>query len=238
VKAITHIGQMPRIKELPHEERPRERLWQQGGSALRVSELIAILLRTGMRGKSAITLSEELLQQYPSLNDLCRAPVQALAKTKGLGPAKAIQLKAAFELGARLAKSRIDPRPIECAEDVLQLLGEELRQLPCETMRILSLNTKSRLVAQDEISSGSLNETVSHPREIFKTVILRHAASFILVHNHPSGDPSPSQADLQFTRQIREAAMFMQLNFHDHVILGLASSTHPAYFSFRENGYL
>jgi len=226
------------IKDLPCEERPRERLWQQGNAALGLAELIAILLGTGTRGQSALSLAEDVLRHYPSLNQLCRASAMELAKIKGLGPAKATQLKAAFELGARLAKSQINLCPIECAEDVRQLLGEELRQLPYETMRILSLNSKSKLIAADEISSGTINETIVHPREIFKNVILHNAASFILVHNHPSGDPSPSQADIHITGKIREAASLMQVNFHDHVILGVASSSHPSYFSFRENGYL
>jgi DNA repair protein RadC len=229
---------MSKIKEMPVMERPRERLWLQGAPSLRVAELIAILLRTGIRGKSAIVLADELLAQYPSLDHLCRASARELAKIKGLGPTKATQLKAAFELGVRLSKTRINQQPVECAEDVLQLLGEELRQLPHETMRVITLNTKLRLIAVDQISSGTLNETTVHPREIFKSAITRHAASFILVHNHPSGDPGPSQADITFTKQIREAAKFMQIGFHDHVILGIASANHPAYFSFRENGYL
>jgi DNA repair protein RadC len=229
---------MSMIKEMPSEERPRERLWRQGADSLRNAELIAILLRTGIQGKSAIALADELLTKYPSLNELCRASARELSKIKGLGPTKAIQLKAAFELGARLAKSQINHRPIETAEDVLQLLGEELRQLPYETIKLLALNTKLRLIAIEEISSGTLNETTVHPREIFKAVIAHNAANFILVHNHPSGDPTPSQADHNFTTQLRKAAELMQIYFQDHVILGIASPQHPAYFSFRENGYL
>ncbi|MDR2463638.1 MAG: DNA repair protein RadC [Verrucomicrobiales bacterium] len=229
---------MPKIMEMPGEERPRERLWRHGAASLRTAELLAILLRTGIQGKSAIALADELFVKYSSLNELCRASAHELAKIKGLGPTKAIQLKAAFELGARLAKTQASQHPVECAEDVLQLLGEELRQLPCETMRILTLTAKLRLIAMEQISSGILNETTVHPREIFRAAIAHNAAYFILVHNHPSGDPSPSQADIAFTAQLREAAKLMQINFQDHVILGVESTAHPAYFSFRENGYL
>ena len=229
---------MASIREMPNEERPRERLWRQGTASLRTAELVAILLRTGIQGKSAIVLADELLVKYPTLTALCRASAHELAKHKGLGPTKAIQLKAAFELGSRLAKSQINHRPIESAEDIMQLLGEELRQLPCETMRLLALNTKLRLIAAEEISSGTLNETTVHPREIFRAAFLHNAAGFVLVHNHPSGDPSPSVADIKFTEQLRAAAKLMQLNFHDHVILGVSSPHHPAYFSFREAGYL
>ncbi|MDR1305577.1 MAG: DNA repair protein RadC [Verrucomicrobiales bacterium] len=229
---------MVRIQEIPSTERPRERLWRQGAGALRLAELLAILLRTGLPGKSAIEVADELLIKYPTLDELGRAAVGELAGHKGIGPAKATQLKAAFELGSRLASSRREHLPVETAEDVLQLLGHELRQLPHETARLLALNTKLHLIAVEKISSGTLNETVVHPREIFKIALMHNAAGFILVHNHPSGDPNPSQADIQFTRQLREAAKLMQVQFHDHVILGVSSPSHPAWFSFRENGYL
>ncbi|MDR1190052.1 MAG: DNA repair protein RadC [Verrucomicrobiales bacterium] len=229
---------MPKIMEMPDAERPRERLWHHGPTALRAAELIAILLRTGVRGKSALALADELLAAYPTLNELCRASAAELAKRKGLGPAKAIQLKAAFELGARLARTRVSQKPVECSEDVLQLLGEELRLLPCESLRVLALTVKMRLIVVEEISSGVLSETAAHPREIFRALITRNAAYFILVHNHPSGDPAPSQADIAFTKQVRDAAEFMQIGFHDHLIIGIASPAHPAYFSFREDGLL
>jgi DNA repair protein RadC len=228
-----------KILELPAEERPRERLWKQGAEALKVSELLAILLRTGIKGKSAIKISEELLYQYGSLDKLCRADVKELSKIKGIGFSKSIQLKASFELGSRLSQSIALSVPLDTPHRISDYLGDKLRQLRHETLHVLALNTRYHLIAHEEISSGTVNETIAHPRDILRVPILHQAYAFVLVHNHPSGDPSPSTADYDFTLKIKEAAQMVQVSFLDHVILGIATPSNPkAYYSFREEGYI
>ncbi|MDD5262903.1 MAG: DNA repair protein RadC [Methylacidiphilales bacterium] len=229
---------MSQIKEMPNDERPRERLWKKGAESLRTAELLAILLRTGMRGRSALDIADELLRKYTDLTQLCRAEAVELSRVKGLGLAKAVQLKASFELAGRLAKCQASDIPVETPSDVQQLLGEELRQLPYESMRVLALNTRLKLMAMEEVSAGTVNETVAHPRDILKVGIVRQAYGIMIVHNHPSGDPSPSNADLDFTVRLREAARLMQIELVDHIILGVAGCSRPAYYSFKEAGYL
>lgn len=229
---------MARIKDMLSDERPRERLWERGASSLKVSELLAILIRTGMKGTSAVALSEQLLSRYRTLDHLARVSARELAKIKGLGMAKAVQLKAAFELGVRLSRSRALEQPVETPQDVQRLLGEEMRQLPHESLRVLVVNTRLKLVAVEELSRGTINETVAHPRDILRHALLHRAYGIILVHNHPSGDPAPSPADLDFTLGLKEAAQLLQVYFIDHIILGSASDVDRGYYSFKETGYL
>lgn len=230
---------MTRIREMLEGERPRERLWEGGAEALKTSELIAILLRTGMQGKSALAMGEEILVRYGSLHELCRVPAQELSKIKGVGMTKAVQLKAAFEIASRLAASRRREIPVETPQDVQALLGDEMRQLAVESLRVVALNAKLRVIAVEEISRGTISETVANPRDVLRVALLHQAYGFLLVHNHPSGDPAPSRADLEFTQKVKEAARTMNVLFHDHIILGVGSESKPdSYYSFRETGYL
>ena len=230
---------MTRILEMVAEERPRERLWNRGAASLKTSELIAIMLRTGMKGKSAVVLGEEILCRYSTLDALCRASALELSKIKGVGMTKAVQLKAAFELAARLSASRRQELPIDTPEDVYQLLGEEMRSLPVETLRVIALNTRHHLIAVKEVTRGTLNETIAHPRDILKVAVEHNAYGVIVAHNHPSGDPAPSNADLEFTQGLKKAAQILQIELFDHIILGTSSEKQPkAYYSFREAGYL
>ncbi|MFH1067374.1 MAG: DNA repair protein RadC [bacterium] len=230
---------MTRICEMIASERPRERLWNGGADTLKTSELIAILLRTGLKGKSALVLGEEILHRYPSLNDLCRASALELSKIKGVGMAKAVQLKAAFELAARLAASRRNEQPVETAQDVHRLLGDEMRLLPYESLRVLPVNARYHLLAVKEISRGTTDGTIGLPRDVLKIALEHHACAFFIVHNHPSGDPLPSNEDRDFTSQLRRAAQLLEVQLLDHVILGVPSATQPeAYYSFKEAGYL
>jgi DNA repair protein RadC len=229
---------MPKIKEMPAGERPRERLWTQGASGLRTAELLAILLRTGMAGRSAVQVADELLVHFQSLDRLARAEVQEIARIKGVGRTKAVQIKAAFELAARWAKDRTEALPMRSPWDIEAYLGEELRQLERESLRVLVLDTRLRLKQAREISRGTVNETTAHPRDVLEPVIAERGYGFVLVHNHPSGDPSPSHADLLFTQRVRDAAQLLQVQFHDHVILGKPTADRPGFYSFREAGYL
>ncbi|PAW80046.1 MAG: hypothetical protein B9S32_01565 [Verrucomicrobia bacterium Tous-C9LFEB] len=228
------------IREMDPQERPRERLLKQGAESLKTSELIAILLRTGMKGASALDVAEKMLSQYGhSLEALSRASVNELAKIKAVGQTKAIQLKAAFTLGARLSRSTAESRTVETPEDVYALLGEEMRLLDYESVRVISVNTRYKFLAVDEISNGTLNSSVFHPREAFRHAIGRQAYGVILVHNHPSGDPSPSKADREVTRQLKAAGDVLQIEVLDHIILGAPRANQPqAWFSFRQQGLL
>lgn len=228
------------IREMDPQERPRERLLKQGADSLKTSELIAILLRTGMKGASALDIAEKMLSQYGhSLEALSRASVNELAKIKAVGQTKAIQLKAAFTLGARLSRSSAETRTVETPEDVYALLGEEMRLLDYESVRVISVNTRYKFLAVDEISNGTLNSSVFHPREAFRHAIGRQAYGVILVHNHPSGDPTPSKADRDVTRQLKAAGDVLQIEVLDHIILGAPRPNQPqGWFSFRQQGLL
>jgi DNA repair protein RadC len=227
------------MRELPPAERPRERLLNQGATALKTSELLAILLRTGTSGRPVLDLADFLLAHFGSLEALSRAPIGELMKVKGVGEAKAIELKAAFALAARLARSEAESRAVETADDIACLLGEEMRILDYESVRVVCLNTKHMVLAVEEISRGTLNESLFHPREALRPAIARQAHVVILVHNHPSGNPAPSDADLHVTRRMKEAGALMQIELLDHVILGAPQAPQgKSYFSFRDEGLL
>ncbi len=226
------------MREMAPAERPRERLLQRGAEALKTSELLAILLRTGTTERPVLELAEFLLAHFSSLEALSRAPVGELMKIKGVGQAKAIELKAAFALAARLARSEAEARAVETADDVARLLGEEMRLLDHESVRVISVNTKHRVLAIDEISRGTLNESLFHPREAFRGAVARGAHAVVLVHNHPSGNWHPSDADIRVTRSMREAGQLLQIELIDHVILGAPDAAGRAYYSFRNEGLL
>ena len=227
------------MHELPPAERPRERLLNQGANSLKTSELIAILLRTGTTGRPVLDLAEFLLAHFGSLEALSRAPVGELMRVKGVGQAKAIELKAAFALAARLARSEDESRAIEDAADVAQLLGEEMRLLDHESVRVVCLNAKHMVLAVEEITRGILNESLFHPREAFRPALARQAHAVILVHNHPSGNPQPSDADLRVTKQMKDAGQILQIELLDHVVLGAPSAKNEkGYFSFKDAGLL
>jgi DNA repair protein RadC len=227
------------MRELSPADRPRERLLNQGANALKTSELLAILLRTGTTERPVLELSEFLLTHFGSLEALSRAPVGELARIKGIGQAKAIGLKAAFALAARLARTEAESRPIDTADDVARLLGEEMRLLDYESVRVICLNTKHKVLAVEEVTRGTLNESLFHPREAFRPALARQAHAVILVHNHPSGNPEPSDADLQVTRRMKQAGELLQIEVLDHVILGAPrAGDERAFFSFKSEGLL
>jgi DNA repair protein RadC len=209
------------IREMPEGDRPRERLKERGAGALLDAELIAILLRTGMKGTSAVQLAQQLLQKFRTLEDLARAPVEEIAHTKGVGETKAIQLKAAFELARRLsASSRDRQKVISSPEDAAACMREEMRTLDREEFHVLLLNTKNGLIKPAKISRGSLNASIVEPREVFKDAIACSAASMILVHNHPSGDPTPSAEDITVTKRLVKAGELLNISVLDHIVIG------------------
>jgi DNA repair protein RadC len=226
------------LRELPEHQKPREKLLKRGVDSLTDAEILAILLRTGVRGCNVVELAERLLQKYGSLSHLSRCPVAELSSFKGVGRVKALHLAAAFGLGTRLAAEQVISEPLNHPEAIYQLLGAEMRRLDRESLRVVLLDTRFHLIAITEVSKGTLNESLAHPREIFKPAISHSAYAFVLVHNHPSGDPAPSEADLRLTRRIAECARVLQIEFLDHLVVGSPQQNRPGYFSFRESGIL
>src|SRR5262245_21198712 len=228
-----------RIKDMPRTERPRERLVEKGADALRNAELIAILLRTGLKGNSAVQVGEQLLQKFATLENLARASLEDLQVVKGVGRAKAIALKAAFTLARRMAAElRQDAPLLDTPERIADLMREDNRIYDVENFQVLLLNTRRRLIRADTISQGTLDTILVHPREVFKLAISANAAAVVLVHNHPSGDPTPSDADIKVTRDLIRAGQLLKIDVLDHVIIGRATQDRPKdYVSLRELGY-
>ena len=223
---------------MPEDERPREKLAARGASALSDAELIAILLRTGVPGTNVVDLARDILQKFGSLNELSRCGIDELKKMRGIGRDKALHLVAAFQLGQRLARETLSKQKIDSPELVNELLGHEMRMLRKEAMRVVLLDTRYHLIRVEEISTGTVNESIAHPREIFRPALIASAYAVIVVHNHPSGDPSPSQADHSLTRRLAEAAELMQIKLLDHIIIGAHAAAGTGYFSFKEAGVL
>ena len=228
-----------RIHDLPAQERPRERLLAAGADALKDTELLAILLRTGTKGLSALDVAQQLLVRFDNLESLARASVDDLQLTTGIGRDKAIALKAAFTLAQRMAKQiRNDSPLLDTPERVAELLREENRLFDVENFQVLLLNTRRKLMRIDRISQGTLDSILVHPREVFKNAIKAGAAAIVLVHNHPSGDPTPSESDIKVTRDLIRAGQLLKIDVLDHVILGRATRERPRDFvSLRELGY-
>jgi DNA repair protein RadC len=228
-----------RIKDLPGGERPRERLAQNGAEALRNAELIAIILRTGLKGVSAIQVAEQLLSRYESLDSLARASLEDLQLTKGIGQDKAIALKSAFTLAQRMAQElQADAPMLDNPERIAGLLREENRFYEVEQFQVLLLNTRRRLIRVERVSQGTLDTLLVHPREVFKLAIAGNAAAIVLVHNHPSGDPTPSDADIKVTRDLIRAGQLLKIEVIDHVILGRRTQERlKDYVSLKELGY-
>ena len=228
-----------RLKDQPVSERPRERLVAQGADALSPAELIAILLRTGLKGANAVEIGRQLLQKFGSLQALAQASVEDLRCVKGIGRDKAVTLMAAFALARKMAAELQRESPVlDNPENVVRLLREQNLVKKVETLQVLLLNTRRRLIRVAEITDGTLDTILVHPREVFKTAIAANAAAVVLAHNHPSGDPTPSEADIKVTRDLIRAGQLLKIDVLDHVIIGHATPERPKdYASLRELGY-
>ena len=208
------------IRDMPQGERPRERLRDYGAASLSNSELIAILLRTGLEGESVVNMSVRLLSSFGGLAGLGRATFGEMCSQKGISEAKACQLQAAFELGRRLVSLHPEDRAvIHSPEDVANLLGAEMAILNQEHLRVLLLDTQNHVTAVSEIYIGNVNSSIVRPAEVLRPAVRDNSASIILVHNHPSGDPTPSPEDVAITRQIRESGELLGIDVLDHIIL-------------------
>ncbi len=209
------------IKDMHPDERPRERLERYGPGALSVPELIAIILRVGNAQQSAVQMGQMMVRDFGNLRSLADASITQLSKVKGIGLAKACQLKAAFELGKRLATSGDTLRPVmETPQDAVDLLMEEMRYLKVEHFRVLFLNTRHEVMQNNVISIGTLNSSLVHPRETFSAAISYSSAAIILAHNHPSGDPSPSHEDLVINTRMVQSGALLGIPVLDHIIIG------------------
>jgi len=229
----------PRIKDMAAKDRPRERLVLEGADALSNAELIAILLRTGLKGYSAIHIAQQLLAKFGTLNGLARAPLEELRQVKGVGRDKAVTLKAAFTLARKMAaEMRTESPLLDTPERIADLLREESRPQDVEQFRVVLLNTRRRLIGLESISQGTLDTLLVHPREVFKRAIAANASALVLVHNHPSGDPTPSEADIKVTRDLIRAGQLLKIEVLDHVIIGRRTMERQKDFvSLRELGY-
>ncbi len=211
----------PTIKELPSSERPRERLLHYGAGALSNAELLAIILRTGTRDENVIRVAQRLLAAFDGLAGLMQANAAELMAEKGLGPAKTAQIKAALELGRRMLVESPDERPqIRSPADAANLVMTEMGLLEQEHLRTMLLDTKNRVLATPTIYIGSLNTSLIRVGELFREAIRANSASLIVLHNHPSGDPTPSPEDVAVTRQIVEAGQLLDVEVLDHLIIG------------------
>ncbi|BCA80965.1 DNA repair protein RadC [Desulfuromonas sp. AOP6] len=214
---------MHQIKNWPADERPREKLLHKGPEALSDAELLALILRTGDASSrcSALDHARQLLARFSTLRTMAQASVTELCELKGIGPAKAAELKAVFELARRFAAAPLQPgEKFSCAEEVFQHFHERLRDRKKEVFLTVLLDSKNRVIREIQVSEGSLSASIVHPREVFAPVVRESAAALLLVHNHPSGDPSPSREDLEITSRLRSAGELMGVRVLDHIIIG------------------
>ncbi len=211
------------IHDLPVSERPRERFLQHGPEALSLQEILTLILGRGVSGESVMITAQRILSEVGNLKNLASASIEELSKIKGVGLAKATQIKAAFELGRRKDENRYyelyDRKPIKTPEDSVNLVKNKLKGKKKEYFLVLLLSTRNQLINVAEVSKGSLNSNIVHPREVFKEAISASAASCIFVHNHPSGDPTPSQDDIQLTKRLKEVGEIIGIDVLDHIIV-------------------
>lgn len=222
------------IKDLPPSERPRERLLAGGAVKLSDADLLAILIRSGTPQETAIQLAERILLQTGGLQQLPRCGVEEILAIKGLGPAKVVAILAALELAIRLSSRLwVEVPTVSSPGDAAGLVMEEMRHNLREHFRVVLLDTKNKVLGIEEISIGSLNTSLVHPREVFRPAIRKACASIILLHNHPSGDPTPSREDIEVTRRLFEAGRLIGIEVLDHIVIGDGN-----FVSFREKGLL
>lgn len=223
----------PMIRDLPLEERPRERLRVYGAASLNNAELLAILLRTGVTGESVMGLASRLLARFRGLDGLARTTMKELCEVHGVSEAKACQLLAALELGRRMLSLNPQDRPIiRSPQDVANLVLAEMGLLEQEHLRVLLLNTRNHVVGLSEIYVGTVRSAVVRPAEVFRPAIRENCPSIIVVHNHPSGDPAPSGDDVEITKDLVEAGRLLDIELLDHIVIGSGNR----FLSMKEKG--
>lgn len=222
------------IKELPEEERPREKLIKYGAENLTNAELLALIIRIGNRERTAVELAQDILNHYGGIKGLNYSGISELISIKGVGKAKAVQIMAVLELSKRLATLNGEVKEvIRTPENVANLVMPELRFLTQEVFKLVLLDIKNQVLALPVISKGGLSSSIVHPREVFKEAIKKSAAAVILVHNHPSGIPEPSKDDIKITRRLIDAGNIIGIDVLDHIIIG-----DGIYLSMKEKGII
>ena len=222
------------VRDLPKPERPRERLQKLGPEALSSQELLALVIGRGIPKKSVMTIAQELMARFGNVKAISQATLEELSRIKGIGPAKAAQIKACFELAKR-ENLEIDEESfdIKNPEAVFKLISSSIKDKAKEHFKLILLNSRNKKIGFSTISIGTLTTSLVHPREVFKDAITHSAASVILCHNHPSGDPEPSEDDLKITRKLAESGKILGVEVMDHIIIGKTN-----FFSFREKGLI
>jgi DNA repair protein RadC len=219
--------------KIPVHERPRERMLKVGAAALSLAELLAILLTTGTKDKSVLELSQELVTRFGSLENLLEASIEELMEVKGIGKAKAVQLKAAFGIALKTSQKTFAPSETIDTLEAYELVRHDLSCQKQEMLMVVLKDVKGRLIGLEKVSVGTLSDVLVHPREIFFPAVRHKASSLILAHNHPSGDPTPSAADLELTRHLIRSSRIMGIHLDDHLIVGASS-----FVSLRAAGFL
>jgi DNA repair protein RadC len=221
------------VKHWPEDERPRERLLKLGPSSLSDAQLLAIIIRSGEGGRSAVDVGRELLERFGSLAGVEQAGITEICEVRGIGPAKAAEIKAAIELGRRYQKPTLAGASFCSSRDVADYYRPRMKDAKKELFRCVLLDTKNRLIREETVSVGSLTASIVHPRDTFKAAIRESAAAVIFIHNHPSGDTRPSQEDILLTKRLVQAGEVLGIQVLDHIIIG-----DGGHFSFRDNGLI
>ena len=218
------------VHDLPKQERPRERLKRLGAEALSAQELLAVIISRGSPNKSVINIAQDLLTKFGNINAISQATIEQLTEIDGIGPAKATQIKACFELGKRQdLEPELKDLSIQNPQDVVDYIRKEIKDKAKEHFMLILLDSRNKTIGFSKISIGTLNASLVHPREVFKEAITHNASSVILVHNHPSGDPEPSDDDLKITKKLVESGKILSIDVIDHIIIGKNS-----YYSFKD----
>jgi DNA repair protein RadC len=221
------------VKEWPEDERPRERLILQGASTLSDAHLLAIIIRNGRAGRTAVDLGRGLLERFGSLSGIEQAGIRELCEIDGIGPAKAAEIKAAIELGRRHQKPGLAGASFCSSGDVVSYYRPRMQDMKKEMFRCALLDAKNKIIRDEVVSIGSLTASIVHPRDAFKPAIRESAAAVIFIHNHPSGDVKPSREDILLTRRLVQAGDVLGVQVLDHIIIGC-----DGHFSFRDNGLM
>jgi len=222
------------VRDLPKPERPRERLKQFGPEALSAQELLALIIGRGVSKKSVMTIAQELLVEFGNIKAISQATIEELSQIKGIGFAKAAQIKACFELGKRQdLEPELKDFDIKDPESVIKAIRTSIKDKAKEHFKLILLNTRNKIIGISTISIGTLNTSLVHPREVFKEAIIHNAMSVVLAHNHPSGDPEPSEDDLTITRRLVEAGKILGVEVIDHIII-----SKNGFFSFKDKGLM
>lgn len=218
------------VHDLPREERPRERLKKLGAEALSAQELLAVIISRGSPNKSVLNIAQDLLTRFKSIKAIGEATIEQLSEIDGIGEARAMQIKACFELGKRKdLEPETENAHIANPKDVVEIIRKDLKNKAKEHFKIIMLNTRNKVIGIGEISVGTLDASLVHPREVFEEAIKHHSSSVILVHNHPSGDTEPSDDDLKMTKRLKEVGEILGISVLDHIIIGKDS-----YYSFKD----